>query len=69
MLVAAYGNFQWFAKFVYRVLVSELVDAGVFHFDSLAKNLVAFFKMSCSCLAIASSCTNAQMLSSELAEN
>jgi hypothetical protein len=44
-----------------RMLVTELINHGVSHFDSFAKRAVAFFKISRSIFAIASSRSNSRM--------
>lgn len=60
-LIAAFGNVQQSTQLGYGVLISEFINHGVSHFDSFAKNAVAFFKMSRSIFAIANSRSNSRM--------
>ena len=60
-LIAALGDVQQSAQLGDRMLVAELIDHGVSHFDSEATSAVAFFKMSRSILAMANSRSNSRM--------
>lgn len=60
-LIAALGDPQQSAQLGDRILVAELIDHGVSHFDSEAKSAVAFFKISRSILVMANSRSSSRM--------